>query len=113
MEELVCTHNTHTLIITLLACHRHLEKHKEGDLNQNPEMIFPPVTTTTKLCASFYCTCVHVCVGDHMQRVSTGDIQRFLRGSLGRDRFSSSVVTKTHLYQDQAHCQNMEMEDQT
>lgn len=45
--------------MTILACHRHLEKHKDGDLHLNPEMIFPPVTTT-EVCVRFT-LCVWVC----------------------------------------------------
>lgn len=66
VEELMCTHNTHTLIITLLVFHRHLEKHKEGDLNPNPEMIFPPVTITTKfVCKSLLYMCACLCWRPH------------------------------------------------
>lgn len=98
VEELMCAHNTHTLIITLLVFHRHLEKHKEGDLNPNPEMIFPPVTITTKfVCKFLLYMCACLCWRPHA-KVSTGDIQRFLGGGPRVMITFPAVLSQRHNY---------------
>jgi len=93
------THNTHTHADHYLAA---LSQTLGETQRERPEQKscngFPACHRHRDGCAFLLCACVSVCAGrDHMQRVSTGDIQRFLRGSLSCDRFSSTVVTKTRL----------------